>query len=179
MDQHAAVLDTRTIYAGRIFTVTLDRVRLPHGPEVSLEVVRHPGSAILLPMPSASSLILVRQYRHAVGQWLWELPAGSLEAGEDAAAGAVRECEEEIGLIPGRVELVGRFYPTPGFCSEEMRFFKLTELAEPPAGAPRAEQDEDEHLEVRRFSLDEIGTMIREGEILDLKTAVGLSLLGA
>jgi ADP-ribose pyrophosphatase len=179
MDQHATVLETRTIYAGRIFSVTLDRVRLPHGPEVNLEVVRHPGSVILAPMPDPSHLILVRQYRYAVDSWMWELPAGSLKQGEDPTEGAARECEEEIRLIPGRIESVGRFYPTPGFCNEEMNFFKLTELAPPPAGRKVAEQDEDEDLQVRTFSLDEVRDGVKRGEIADLKTAVGLMLVGA
>jgi ADP-ribose pyrophosphatase len=178
METAATVLDSRTIYSGRIFSVTVDRVRLPHGPEARLEVVRHPGSAILLPMPDPAHVILVRQYRYAVDRWMWELPAGSLKPGEDPAAGAARECEEEVRLVPGRVERIGRFFATPGFCNEEMNFFKLTELAPPPPGRALAEQDEDEDLRVRTFSLADIREGVLSGEITDLKTAVGLVLLG-
>jgi ADP-ribose pyrophosphatase len=177
MNDHATVLETRAVYSGRIFSVTVDRVRLPHGPEVTLEVVRHRGSVILLPMPDPSTLILVRQYRYAVDRWLWELPAGSLEPGEDPAKGAARECEEEVRLIPGKVEQVGYFYPTPGFCNEAMSFFKLTGLEPPAPGAAVAERDEDEHLEVRAFSLAELRELIGRGEVQDLKTAVGLTLI--
>ena len=177
MNDHATVLATRTVYTGRIFSVTVDHVRLPHGPEVNLEVVRHPGSVILVPMPDASTVILVRQYRYAVDHWLWELPAGSLEPGEDPERGAARECEEEVRLIPGTVERIGRFYPTPGFCNEEMSFFRLTDLKPPAPGTTLAEQDEDEHLEIRRFTLEELADMVRRGEIQDLKTAVGFALL--
>ncbi len=178
MEHGATVLDSETIYTGRIFSITVDRVRLPHGKEARLEVVRHPGSAILLPMPDPDHLILVRQYRYAVDRWMWELPAGSLKPGEDPAAGAARECEEEVRLVPGRIERIGRFFATPGFCNEEMNFFKLTELAPPPEGRALAEQDEDEDLRLRTFSLQEIREGVRSGEIADLKTAVGLVLLG-
>lgn len=172
----ATTLSRRSAFEGRIVKVTIDRVRLPHGPEVDLEVVRHRGSVVLLPMPSPSEVILVRQYRYAVDQMLWELPAGCLEDGEEPAAGAARECEEEVGLVPGRVEFAGRFYPTPGFCDEEMSYYVLTELR-PPAPGSTATQDEDEHLEVRRFTLSEVRRMVRAGEVLDLKTAFGVTLI--
>ncbi|RPJ85106.1 MAG: NUDIX hydrolase [Acidobacteria bacterium] len=172
----ATTLSRRRAFEGRVISVTVDRVRLPHGPEVDLEVVRHRGSVVLLPMPAASEVILVRQYRYAVDRMLWELPAGSLEAGEDPAAGAARECEEEVGLVPGRVEFVGRFYPTPGFCDEEMSYYRLTELG-PPAAGSTAAQDEDEHLEVHRFSVAEVRRMVEAGEITDLKTAFGVTLI--
>ncbi|MFB3853380.1 MAG: NUDIX hydrolase [Vicinamibacterales bacterium] len=172
----ATTLSRRTAFEGRIVSVTVDRVRLPHGPEVDLEVVRHRGSVVLLPMPSASVVILVRQYRYAVDRMLWELPAGSLEAGEDPVIGAARECEEEVGLVPGRIEFAGCFYPTPGFCNEEMRFYRLTELG-PPAPGRAALQDEDEHLEVRRFAVSDVKRMVEAGEILDLKTAFGVMLI--
>jgi ADP-ribose pyrophosphatase len=170
----AQVLETRTIYTGRIFTVEVDRVRLPHGPEVNMELVRHPGSVVLLPLASPNELILVRQYRHAVGRYLWELPAGSLEAGEDPAEGARRECHEEIGLVPGRMELVASLYPTPGFCTELMHFFRCTDLTRP---STIAKQDEDEHLEPRAFTLEAIREMVRTGDVVDMKTALGVNLV--
>ena len=110
---------------GRIFTIERDRVRLPKGVEATLEVVRHPGSVVLLPMPDAGRVILVRQYRYAIDRWVWELAAGSLKPGEDPAEGAARECEEETGLVAGRVDFLGAFYPTPGYCDEKMNFYKL------------------------------------------------------
>ncbi len=173
---NALTLSRRTVFSGRIVEVSLDRVRLPHGPEVDLEVVRHRGSVVLLPMPSPTEVILVRQYRYAVDRWLWELPAGSLEAGEDPAEGAGRECLEETGFVAGRVEMLGCFFPTPGFCNEEMRYFRLTELREPQPGG-EAERDADEHLDVRTFALEEVRRMVRAGEIADLKTAFGVTLV--
>jgi ADP-ribose pyrophosphatase len=166
------------IFRGRIFAVDADRVRLPNGHETTLEIVRHPGSVVLLPMPDPSHLILVKQYRYAIDRWIWELAAGSLEAGETPEAGAARECEEEIGLVPGRVDELGTFYPTPGYCDEKMIFFRLTELAEPAPGAGSAQKDPDEDLRVRTFTLDEVHSLVRDGTVIDAKTVVGLTLIG-
>ena len=101
-------------YTGRVFTVTRDRVRLPHGVETTLDVVRHRGSVVLIPMPDPASVILVRQYRHAIGQHVWELPAGSLEPGEEADVAALRECHEEIGQLATTAERVASLYPVAG-----------------------------------------------------------------
>jgi ADP-ribose pyrophosphatase len=169
-------ISSTAAFSGRIFTVTVDRVTLPNGRTVTLEMVRHPGSVVLLPMRADGRVVLIRQYRHALDRWIWELPAGSLDAGEDPAAAAVRECEEEIGLIPGTVECAGSWYPTPGFCTEAMHYYRLGDLREPGAGDPPAHRDEDEDIRVHVFSLDEARAMVRRGEIVDLKTAWGLTL---
>jgi ADP-ribose pyrophosphatase len=173
-DQPAHTLSTRQIYRGRIFTVDVDRVKLPHGPEVDMEVVRHPGSVVIIPIAEPGRIILVRQYRHVVSRYLWELPAGSLAAGEDPVEGARRECHEEIGLLPGAIEQVAALWPTPGFCSERMFFFRCSELYKPET---EAHQDEDESLEPRTFGVEEIRAMLRSGDIADMKTAVALGLL--
>jgi ADP-ribose pyrophosphatase len=170
----AAVLSSRTIYTGRIISVHLDRVKLPHGATVNMELVRHPGSVVMIPMPGPGEVILVRQYRYAVGRALWELPAGSLDPGEDPLTGAARECHEEIGLVPGRIEQVGFFYPTPGFCTESMTFLRCLDLAKPSVAA---HQDEDESVEPRTFTLDQVRAMVRSGEIVDMKTALGVTLV--
>jgi ADP-ribose pyrophosphatase len=171
--QAPVMLSSRTVHEGRIFTVTVDRVRLPNGAELDLEVVRHPGSVVLIPMASDSEVILVRQYRHAVGDYLWELPAGSLEAGEDPLVGARRECHEEIGLVPERIELVATLWPTPGFCTERMLFYRCTALRKPSVAATL---DEDEDLEPRTFSVATARAMTAAGEIVDMKTVVGIGL---
>jgi ADP-ribose pyrophosphatase len=100
-----------------------------------MEVIRHPGSVVLLPQPSPREIILIRQYRYTLDRYIWELPAGSLKPGEDPDVAAARECEEEIGLAPARVERLQGFYPTPGFCDELMIYYRCTELG-PPAPAP-------------------------------------------
>jgi ADP-ribose pyrophosphatase len=163
-----------TVFEGRVFTVTKDRVRLPHGVEATLDVVRHRGSVVLIPMPDPSSVILVRQYRHAIGQHVWELPAGSLDPGEDADAAALRECHEEIGQWATKAERIASLYPSPGYTTEVMHFYRLTGLHVPDH---TAEQDEDEHLEPRTFSLDELREAVGRGEITDMKTVASLQLL--
>lgn len=177
MTQKKATLrQRRTVYEGRIFNLDVDRVELPSGHTVEMEIVRHPGSVVLLPMPSPHQLVLIRQYRYSIDRWLWELPAGSLKRGEDPAVAAARECEEEIGLYPARVERLRGFFPTPGFCDEEMLFYRCSELR-PPAPDSTARKDDDEDLEPRTFTIDEARALVRSGEIVDLKTAVGLTLL--
>jgi ADP-ribose pyrophosphatase len=168
--------DRRIVYQGRIFRLEVDQVVLPGGQRVALEIVRHPGSVVLLPMLSPDRIVLIRQYRYAIDRWIWELPAGSLEPDEDPVAGATRECEEEIGLVPGRVERLQSFYPTPGFCDELMIFFRCTELREPSPDSV-AHKDEDEDLEPREFSLADARALIAQGEIVDMKTVVGLTLI--
>jgi ADP-ribose pyrophosphatase len=169
-------LSSTESFKGRIFTVTVDRVTVPNGRTVTLDMVRHPGSVVLLPMPDEAHVVLIRQYRYALDRWIWELPAGSLDAGEDPAAAAARECAEEIGLIPGRVDFVGAWYPTPGFCTEVMNYYRLGGLREPGPGDPPAHKDDDEDIRVHVFTLDEARAMVRRGEIVDLKTAWGLTL---
>lgn len=174
MSHEAEVIAREVIFEGRVFAVHRDRLRLPGGREVRLEIVRHPPSVVLLPMPDAERIVLVRQYRHAVGRWLWELPAGSVDEGETLEEAARRECREEVRMAPGRVELVGTFYPTPGFCDEAMSFFRATAL-EPLASPPPV--DDDELLEPRAFAIAEARALVARGEIVDMKTALGLSLL--
>jgi ADP-ribose pyrophosphatase len=170
-------LSSTECFKGRIFTVTADRVTVPNGRTVTLEMVRHPGSVVLIPMHDDERVVLIRQYRYALDRWIWELPAGSLDPGEDPAAAAARECEEEIGVIPGRVEFAGAWYPTPGFCTEVMNFYRLGSLRERGPGDPPAHKDDDEDIRVHVFTLGEARAMVRRGEIVDLKTAWGLTLV--
>jgi len=164
-------------FKGRIFSVTVDRVTVPNGRTVTLDIVRHPGSVVLLPMRDDAHVVLIRQYRYALDRWIWELPAGSLEAGEDPAAAAARECEEEVGLVPGRVEFAGAWYPTPGFCTEVMNYYRLGDLRPPNPDDPQAHKDEDEDIRVQVFGVDDARAMVRRGDIIDLKTAWGLTLV--
>ena len=139
-----------------------------------MDIVRHRGSVVLIPMPDEQSVILVRQYRHAIGQHVWELPAGSLEPGEDATAAALRECHEEIGQAATVAERIASLYPSPGYTTEVMHFYKLTGLHVPEH---TAEQDEDEHLEPRTFSLAELRQLVAAGGITDMKTVAALQWL--
>ena len=162
------------IYTGRIFRVERDLVRLPTGRVLPMEIVRHRGSVVLLPQPSPDRLILIRQFRYAIGQWIWELPAGSLEPGEAPARAARRECEEETGWRPRRVRRLGAYYPSPGFCDERMIFYACTDLVRPSHEVAR---DPDEELEPRVFTIRQVRRLVERGGIVDMKTVVGLSLL--
>ena len=105
-------------------------------------------------------------------------PAGSIDAGETAEAAALRECHEEIDKIAGRAKRLGTYFPSPGFCDEAMNFFLLSELRDRRPGEAAAHQDPDELLTVKEFTVDDVRTMIRVGEIVDMKTIVGLTLIG-
>lgn len=167
----------RKVFEGRIFTVNVESITLPKGERLEAEIVRHPGSAVLIPVMASGTVVLVRQYRPAIGRFAWELPAGSLKPGEDPEAAASRECQEEIGLIPATIRHLGGFFPTPGYCDEEMHFYLATGLREPTKDDPAARQDEDEDIESKAFSVEEIRRMIAAGTIIDLKTIAGLALL--
>ena len=167
----------RKVFDGRIFSVNVESITLPRGDRLDAEVIRHPGSVVLVPITDTGEIVLVRQYRHAIGRSAWELPAGSLKHGENQRLAAVRECHEEIGQIPAAIEPLGSFYPTPGYCDEEMHFYRATGLRAPTDGDSPAQQDEDEDIEAKPFSLDAIRAMITSVEIVDLKTVAGLWLL--
>ena len=172
----AELLARSTVHKGRIIEVDIDVVRLPTGHTVDMEIVRHPGSVVLLPIPEPGKIILIRQYRYTIDKWIWELPAGSLKPREDPDQAAARECEEEIGLAPGRVTRLGGYYPTPGFCDEEMIFYRCEDLR-PPAPDSTARKDDDEEIEPRTFTLAEARALVQSGEIVDLKTIAGLTLI--
>ena len=170
----AHLVSRALVRTGRIFRIEVDTVTLPTGHTVEMEVIRHPGSVVLLPVPEPGSIILIRQYRYAVDRWLWELPAGSVDPGEEPDAAAVRECHEEIGQVPETVVRLAALHPTPGYCDEEMIFYRLSSLSVP---SYEAEADEDEDIEPRTFTLAEAREMVRRGEITDMKTVVGLTLV--
>ena len=177
MDSRKAELVSRTIvHTGHIIRLEVDRVKLPAGHIIDMEIVRHPGSVVLLPIPEPGKIVLIRQYRYTIDRWIWELPAGSLKPGEDPDAAAARECEEELGLAPAKVTRLRGYYPTPGFCDEEMIYYRCEDLR-PPAPDSTARKDEDEEIEPRTFTLTEARALIASGEIVDLKTMAGLTLL--
>src|SRR5579872_2141222 len=103
------------VYKGRVFSVEVERRRFPNGQEHEIAVVRHAPSVVLIPIEADGRVVLIRQYRASVDRELWEFPAGRMDEGESPEGTARRECEEEIGRVPGRVERLGAFYPTPGY----------------------------------------------------------------
>ena len=164
------------VFEGRVFSVDVEHVRLRDGRDYQVETIRHRPSVVLLPMEDADHVVLVRQYRHSIRRETWELPAGSLDPGETAESAAARECEEEIGLVPGRIERLRGVFPAPGFCDEELIYFRVTELRRPPPDSPHR-PDEDEDIHAQTFTIAEAKAMAARGEIIDLKTAYGLTLI--
>jgi 8-oxo-dGTP pyrophosphatase MutT (NUDIX family) len=164
------------VFKGKVFSVEVGTFRFPNGTQHQMEIVRHPPSVVLIPVPDDGRVILIRQFRAPLGRDIWEFPAGSLNAGESAEAAAARECEEEVALVPRRVERLLGLYPSPGFCDEEMIFFRVSDLQKPaPASLHKPDEDEDIHVQV--FTIAEAKAMAARGEIIDLKTAFGLTLI--
>ena len=170
----AEKLESEQVFKGKVFSIDRDRVKMPNGRAVTVDVVRHSRSVVLVPVPEPGKLILVRQYRYAVNAFLWELPAGSVDEGESPEDAARRECHEEIELVPSTIVRLGAMYPTPGYCDEEMIFFRLSGLEKTDE---KAAVDEDEDIEVKVFELRDVREMLRRGEIQDMKTLVGLTLI--
>ena len=164
------------VYQGRVFSVEVDKIVLRNGREVELAIVRHRPSVVLIPVKDDGQIVMIRQYRHALDRDIWELPAGSVDEGESAEAAAARECEEEIGQVPTRIDRLGSLYPTPGYCDEEMIFFRVSGLRAPSADSTH-EPDEDEDITARAMTTAEAKDMVARGEIVDLKTAYALTLI--
>jgi ADP-ribose pyrophosphatase len=164
------------VYEGRVFSVEVSDVKFPNGRTHNQEFVRHPPSVVLIPMADSEHVVLVRQYRAAIARSTWELPAGSLDPGEAPRDAAARECEEEIRLVPNRVERIRGLYPSPGYCDEEMIFFRVSDLRPPSPDSPH-KPDDDEDIQVRTVTVEEARQMVARGEIVDLKTAYGLTLI--
>jgi ADP-ribose pyrophosphatase len=166
------------VFKGRVFSVEVDKKRFPNGTEHEVAVVRHAPAVVVIPREADGRVVLIRQFRAAIDRELWEVPAGSLDEGESADAAAKRECEEEIGRAPDRVQRLGSWYPTPGYCDEEMIFFLATDLRTPAQDSPH-KPDADEDITAESFTVGEARAMVARGDIVDLKTAYALTLLDA
>jgi ADP-ribose pyrophosphatase len=163
-------IDSKKIFEGRVFDVTVDTVR-EHGQTYVRDVVRHPGSAVILPVFDDDTIALVKQYRHPAVKYLLELPAGTLNDRERPEVGAARELEEELGLVAGRMEKLSEFFISPGFLSEKMWLYLATDLRE-----TQQRLEADEAIEIVRVSIDRALQMITDNEIEDAKTIIGLLL---
>jgi ADP-ribose pyrophosphatase len=164
------------VFKSRVFDVEVRTHRGAGGKEHEVAIVRHAPSVVLIPIDAEGRLVLVRQYRAPLDRETLEFPAGGINPGESAEAAAARECEEEIALVPTIVERLGSWYPTPGYCDEEMIFFKVSSLHAPPVDSPHR-PDDDEEIQTLAVALDEARTMVRHGGIIDLKTAYALTLI--
>ena len=172
MQKRARILSSKTIYRGRVVELKVDRVVEPGGVNTTREVVCHPGSVVVVPHLPDGRLILVRQYRHAVQESLWELVAGGVEPGETPRQSARRELLEETGYHARVLNPFLEFYPSPGLLSEKMHLVEAWDLT-PSKGWP----DADERIETGFFRVDKILEMIRSNKIRDGKTLVGILLL--
>jgi ADP-ribose pyrophosphatase len=159
----------RNIYKGRVITVDVDTVTLPNGVTVDLDMVRHPGAAAVVPLKEDGTVVMIHQFRHAAGGFIYEIPAGKLHAGEDPKDCAARELEEEVGFRAAQIELLSSIFTAPGFTDEVIHIYKATGLTK-----SKQNLDRDEVLEVLEMPLADAIAMIRSGAIKDAKTIVGL-----
>jgi ADP-ribose pyrophosphatase len=166
----AKVLQSKLIYKGRVFELRHDRVSDPDGVLTERDIIVHPGSVVVLPVFPDGTALLIRQYRHAAGDYLWELVAGSMDKpGESPLAAAKRELMEEAGYAARRFRKMLDYFPSPGLISERMHIFLATDLT-----AGTAQPEDDERIEPRRFKWAEIDRMMQSGAIRDGKSLAGL-----
>lgn len=165
-------LETQQIYEGREVSLRVDTVELPSGRRTKREVVEHVDCVAVVALDSEDNVILVRQSRHPTGRVLLEIPAGGIEPGEEPSDSAIRELEEETGYHARKLEHLGGFYSSPGFCTEYLHLFLATEL-----GQAKPLDHQDEIIEVVRLPLREMPNLIASGEICDAKSIAGFSVL--
>jgi ADP-ribose pyrophosphatase len=166
------LLSRETVFDGRLLRLYVDRIRLEDGREALREVVEHPGAVAVIARDDSDAVLLVRQYRHAVGRSMWEIPAGKLEPGETALACAQRELAEETGRNAGRWAILGSFFTTPGFSNERISLFLASELV-----AADRPPDDDVSACVAA-SRSDLRDMLARGELVDAKTLLGLQWVG-
>ena len=164
-------IKSENLLQGRAFKVRRDTLKTPDGRETKLDIVEHSGSVVLIPVDQEGNLLFVRQYRHAVGKDLLELPAGTRDGEEPFEDCAAREIREETGLEAGRLQKLGEFYLVPGYCTELMSAFLATDLKENPLQA-----DDDEFLEVEKVPLRQAMEMAEQGRMQDAKSLAALLL---
>jgi ADP-ribose pyrophosphatase len=172
----AEILSSEVVFEGPLFRVLRDRLIEPGGHENLRDIIRHNGSVVILAVDKSKNkrnpwIVMERQYRHAAQRFLWELPAGKLEPGEDALAGAQRELEEETGYRAKKWKPLVEYYASPGFLGESMKVFLAEDLV-----AGNAHPEEDEKIELRLVKLSEIVKLIEKGAILDGKTLTSVLL---
>jgi ADP-ribose pyrophosphatase len=176
VEEKAQILSSEVVFDGPLFKIVRDKLIEPGGAENVRDVIRHNGSVVILALDSSRSkkdpwIVVERQYRHAANQFLWELPAGKLEEGEEAVAGAKRELEEETGYRAKKWKPLVEYFASPGFLGESMKVFLAEGLV-----AGEAHPEADENIELRLVKLSEVLKMIAKGAILDGKTLTSVLL---
>lgn len=165
----AKLVSSTKIYEGRVVDLAVDRVILPNGNETEIEIIHHRGAAAVVPVDAERQVFLVRQYRHAAGEWLLEVPAGKLDGGEPPEVCAAREIREEVGREAGTLKPMGWIYTTPGFTDEKIWLYLATDLK--PANQAL---EDDEVLSIVRVPLGEAVALAKRGEITDAKSICAL-----
>jgi ADP-ribose diphosphatase len=165
----AKVLSSKIVFKGRVFGVRREKVIEPGRVEATREIVTHPGSVVVLPVFADGRILMIRQYRHSVRQYLWELVAGSKDPGESFEKGAHRELQEETGYTARCMRKLLDLFPTPGFVNENMVIFLAEGLK-----LGKAHPEADERIELRIFNLREIEDWMRAGKIRDAKSVAGI-----
>ncbi len=166
-----SLIESEITYRGRVFDVRRDHVRLPDGGSAHLDVVAHSGAVTIVPSDETGQVYLVRQYRHPVGEYLLELPAGTLEEGEQPENCAARELREEVGMAGNELTLIGSFFLAPGYSTEFMYVYLARKLMPSPLPG-----DDDEFLSVETLPVRKLYTMVDRGEIRDAKSVAALHL---
>jgi ADP-ribose pyrophosphatase len=159
------------VHQGRVFTLHCDRITLPNGVVTTLDIIRHPGAAAIVPLTDQGHVVLIRQYRYAIDAHIWEIPAGTMEPGESPLVCAQRELAEEIGMSAQSWHKLGAIAPLPAYSDETIHLYRAQDLQ--PA---KQHLDPDEILEIHEFRLEETLDMIRTGRIRDAKTISGLMI---
>jgi ADP-ribose pyrophosphatase len=162
-------LSSQLIYEGRAVRLRVDTVRMPGGREATREIVEHSDCVAIIALDAEDNVLLVNQFRKPVERELLEIPAGGIEPGEDAEATVCRELREEIGYLPRKVERLGGFYSTPGYCTEYLYLYLATDLVSSPLNA-----EDTESISVVRVPVSQLRSMIAAGDICDAKSIAGL-----
>lgn len=159
------------VYQGKVFSLFKERVVLPNGVVTDMDTIRHPGAAAIVPLLEDRHVVMIRQYRHAIGEFLLEIPAGTLDKGETALECARRELVEEVGYEASKFRKIGEIVPVPGYSNERIHIFLATGLK-----LSRQDLNQDEVLEIELLPLSTALDMVRQREIYDAKTIAGLFL---
>lgn len=159
------------IYEGKILNLKVDTVELPDKKYSKREIVEHPGGVGIITITDDNSLVLVKQYRKAVEEFIWEIPAGKLEVNEEPRETAIRELREETGYEAKKLTYITEFYTSPGYCNEKIHLFLAEDLIE-----VEHSPDPGEFIEKKIISLDDLSKMLDRGEIMDSKTMIGINI---
>jgi len=165
-------LSSAYIYQGKIINLRHDKVKLPDDRETIREIVEHPGAVVILALTEKKEIVMIRQFRKPADEVLWELPAGTLEEGEDLVSCARRELEEETGYHPRKIKKLITFFSTPGFCNEKLTLFLAGDLEK-----KNKNEDADEFIEVELIKPNEALRLVQENVIKDAKTIIGILYL--